>query len=111
MNERTEILRKLAALRANLNAEFGISRIGVFGSVARGEVSVDSDVDLIVEFDSLRSADLFVLAALAETLKASLGREVDLVTSRSLSKRLRLKERIEREVLYVAGTAEIVTPQ
>ncbi len=101
MNERTEILRTLAALRARLSVEFGISRIGVFGSVARGEASGDSDVDLIVEFDPSRSADLFVLAALAETLKVSLGKDVDLVTSRSISQRRRLKERIEKEVLYV----------
>jgi len=36
---------------------FGPSRVIMFGSVARGEAGVDSDVDLLVLFDSLRTAD------------------------------------------------------
>lgn len=76
-------------------------RIGVFGSIARDEASTKSDIDIIVEFDPLGQTDLFTFSALAEMLKTTLGKEVDLVTSRSISKQRRLKDRIEKEVLYV----------
>lgn len=62
----------------------GVRRIGLFGSVLRGDSRPGSDVDVLVEFDPARkSFDAFV--ALASYLETRLGREVELVTTEGLS--------------------------
>lgn len=62
----------------------GARRMGVFGSFARGEEQVGSDVDVYVEFeDHARTFDNFF--AIHVLLESLFGRPVDLVTDRSLS--------------------------
>jgi hypothetical protein len=64
--------------------QFGAQRIGVFGSLARGEATGKSDVDVYVEFaPSQRTFRNF--NALYELLERIFGRAVDLVTDHSLS--------------------------
>ena len=63
----------------------------VFGSVARGEATTESDVDLLVEFDADRSA--FDLAALRQDFEEFLGVPVDVATANGL------KEAVRSEVL------------
>jgi uncharacterized protein len=70
----------------------------MFGSVARGEATESSDVDMLVEFD--RPTGYFGLVRLQNFLKELLGREVDLGTPGSL--RPEMKQRIEREAIRVA---------
>ncbi|HNX29060.1 MAG TPA: nucleotidyltransferase family protein [Syntrophomonadaceae bacterium] len=74
-----------------------VSKIGVFGSFARGEATEESDVDILVEFD--RRVDLFHFIELQDRLAEILGRKVDLVTPKALKPLI--KDRILREVLYV----------
>ena len=76
----------------------GVRRIGVFGSVARGEAGPDSDVDVLVEFDPI--PDLLEFAALRDRLVEILGRPVDLATPGGL--RPRLRDRVLHEVRYAA---------
>ncbi len=65
---------------------FGVGRISVFGSFARGEPNDESDVDILVEFEaSGKSFDNFL--ALAEFLEEMFGRKVDLLTPESLNPR------------------------
>jgi uncharacterized protein len=65
---------------------FGVWRISVFGSFARGEPKDDSDVDILVEFETGRkSFDNFL--ALAEFLEELFGKKVDLLTPESLNPR------------------------
>jgi predicted nucleotidyltransferase len=59
--------------------------ISIFGSVARGESTSDSDVDFLVDFDSTSS--LVDLIHLEEALSELLGVEVDVVSSRALLER------------------------
>lgn len=66
-----DILRQVAEDR-------GFRKLGVFGSVARGEDGPESDIDFVVEPPA--GASLFDLAALREAFTQILGREVDLVT-------------------------------
>lgn len=62
----------------------GVKRLGLFGSFVRGEQDEDSDVDLLVEFDSgKKTFDGFI--GLAFFLEELLGRRVELVTPESLS--------------------------
>ena len=66
----------------------GVSRLALFGSVQRGVARADSDVDLLVEFQSGRKTFDNILQ-LGELLERALGRSVELVTPESLSPRLR----------------------
>ncbi len=65
---------------------FGVERLSVFGSFARGEPNEQSDVDILVKFDEgQKSFDNFL--SLAEFLEELSGRKVDLMTPESLNPR------------------------
>ncbi|MBW9222614.1 nucleotidyltransferase family protein [Methanothermococcus sp. SCGC AD-155-C09] len=94
--EVVKYLKILKKLKPILKKEFKVSRIGIFGSVVRGEQRKDSDIDIIVEFSEpigLRFIEL------AEFLEKKLGRKVDLVSKEGISPYI--KPYIEREVTYV----------
>lgn len=73
----------------------GVVRAGVFGSVARGEATDQSDIDFLVEFEKGRT--LLDLSGLRLDLIELLGHDVDVVTPRSLHPKLR--DRIMGEVV------------
>ena len=64
----------------------GAHNVGVFGSVARGEQSSGSDIDLLVDFEPGRS--LLDLTGLWLDLEGALGCKVDVVSSRGLRPRV-----------------------
>ncbi len=68
-------------------ARNGAVNVRVFGSVARGEERVDSDIDFLVNLQAGRS--LLDLARLLRELQTLLGREVDVVTEAGLRPRIR----------------------
>lgn len=59
--------------------------VALFGSVARGEETADSDIDLLVEFES--GSSLFDLVRLKAHLTDVLGRDVDVVSVGALKER------------------------
>ncbi len=71
----------------------GVKRASFFGSIVRGEMTEDSDVDLLIEFEGKKS--LLDLAHLKNELEDSINRRVDLLTYKSLHPRL--KDRILAE--------------
>lgn len=95
--KREEILERLAARRADL-ASFGVKSLALFGSVARGEVRPESDLDILVEFAGPATFDGYM--ELKFFLEELLGCSVDLVTQKALKPRLR--PYVEQEALYVA---------
>ena len=94
---RDDILRVLARFRDLKQDEFGIVRIGVFGSVAREENTDASDVDVVVE---LGQPDLLVLVGIKQELEELLQQPVDVVRYRERMNAY-LKQRIEQEAVYV----------
>ena len=62
----------------------GVRRVAVFGSVARGTARPDSDLDVLIEIDDGVKFDLIALAGLRDRLVERFGREVDIMTRRSL---------------------------
>jgi len=89
-----EILRNN---KKQLEEKFGLKKIGVFGSFARGEQRKRSDVDILVEFS--KSVGIFKFLEVQEHLEKLLGRKVDLVTKKALKPYI--KERILKQVVYV----------
>lgn len=83
--DREDIKRLLREKREEIlliAAQHGARNVRVFGSVARGEVGPESDLDLLVEMDPGRS--LLDHVALVQDLSDLLGIEVDVVTERAL---------------------------
>jgi uncharacterized protein len=75
----------------------GARSLSLFGSVARGQASDASDVDLLVDLDGPATFDGFMDLKLR--LEELLGGRVDLVTRKAI--RPRLRERIEGEAIRV----------
>jgi len=66
-----------------------INYLALFGSYARGEESLSSDIDMLVDFDSSVRVSLFDLMKTEDELTQLLGRKVDLVTKGGVSKFVR----------------------
>ncbi len=94
---RNDILRTLARFRELKQNEFGIVRIGVFGSVARNKAADANDVDIVVELDR---PDLLTLVGIKQELEELLRQPVDVVRYRDKMNPF-LKRRIEEEAVYV----------
>lgn len=79
----------IATLHANREAleMYGVRSVSLFGSVARGQANVLSDVDLLVDLDD--TVTLFGLSRLKRYLEHLLGRSVDVVPRESLRKEFR----------------------
>jgi predicted nucleotidyltransferase len=98
--KKSPVIRKLVAAAPALRTQFGLSRIGIFGSFARGEETRTSDVDVVVDF-AQGHATLKNFVGLAEQLEALFQRKVDLITSEGIDKYIR--PRVEAEVIWVEG--------
>jgi predicted nucleotidyltransferase len=88
LRERREPILRLAE-------RYRTSDVRVFGSVARGDNSESSDVDLLIKTNP--GCSLFDLGGLLEDLQDLLGSRVDLVTEDGLKPRLR--DRVLREAV------------
>jgi len=75
-----------------------VIKVGVFGSMARGDANEQSDIDLIVEFSKRKS--LLALVALEREISAALGRKVDLLTEAAISPYLRDRIMHDLQVIY-----------
>lgn len=71
-------------------------RVRIFGSVARGQVTPDSDIDFLVDFED--GSSLFDLHHLTEEIADLLGRDVDVVSTGGLKPR---DEAILAEAIYL----------
>lgn len=81
-----------------------IRRLSLFGSVLAGTNTPDSDVDLLVEFETDRAPGLLGLAGIEAELSALLGgKRVDLRTPQDLSRYFRAEVLSESEVEYAQG--------
>jgi len=67
----------------------GITRLSLFGSVARNEAGPDSDIDLVAEFDPATKMNLIRLVGLEQELSDLLGREVQILPEPIRKERLR----------------------
>ncbi len=96
MRSRDDILKQLKLHMNILTQKFYVQRIGVFGSVSRGDPVEGSDIDILVEFS--RPVGFFLFLELEEYLTSLLGAKVDLVTPDALKPATIAK--ISSEVAY-----------
>ena len=82
MNSAQEIKKFLASHKEELAKQYGVSRLGVFGSWVRGEQKADSDIDLLVEFS--RPIGLIKFISLENHLCKLTGHRIDLVMKSAL---------------------------
>ena len=91
------VLQILKQKNVELTTKFGVNSLLLFGSVARNEATITSDVDLLVEFN--RPVGYFGLFALQDYLEKLLGCPVDLGTLDSLKPYI--KDRVVGELIRV----------
>ncbi len=97
---RHPVIRHLNDVVPTIKNTFGVTRIGIFGSVVRGDETGKSDVDILVELtEGYKTLKNFV--ALADYLEALLSRKVDLVTVDGLDPYVR--PYVENEVVWAQG--------
>jgi predicted nucleotidyltransferase len=98
--------RNMSALLFDTNTlielcrENDVAKLGVFGSMARGEANDQSDIDLLVEFSKRKS--LLALVSLERKMSVALGRKVDLLTEAAISPYLRDRIKRDLRVIYEA---------
>jgi len=80
-----------------------IHRLALFGSIVRDDFRVDSDIDVLAEFEPGQPVGLLRLAELELELSDMLGRRVDLRTAGCLSRYIRDEALREARTLYVAS--------
>ena len=91
------VIRILKTFKEENSDKYGIKKIGYFGSYAREEQTIDSDVDVCV---LLETPSYMTRAAIKEDLEILFDREVDVV---SLSAKMApsFKESIDNEAIFV----------
>ena len=92
-----EIIDKLRELKPILKEKFGIEEFAVFGSVARGEDTKDSDIDIAILKSSKKS--LFLRLRAIEFLKSRLNKDVDMGYVEGM--KTFIKNRIKKDFIYV----------
>ena len=92
-----ELLQVLSRFQQDKQDEFGIVRMGIFGSAAHGRMTEESDVDVVVE---LSRPDLFALIGIKQELEELLQCPVDVLRYRETMNPF-LKKRIEQDAIYV----------
>ena len=90
------ILEKLRAFKPELQRKYPISRLGIFGSYARGEATESSDIDLAVELDGPMGLNF---VAMANEIEELFGTKVDVVPKRAIKPAY--LPSVEKDILYV----------
>ncbi|MBV6396690.1 MAG: hypothetical protein HFACDABA_02290 [Anaerolineales bacterium] len=91
------VITRIRKHRAQLE-KLGVKSLSLFGSVARGEATKNSDVDILVEFKGRATFDRYMDTKFY--LEDLLGRKVDLVTPKAIKPRM--KPYIMQELVNVA---------
>jgi predicted nucleotidyltransferase len=96
MNSEKDILEKLKELKPDLQTDYFVSKIGLFGSFSKNAFTDDSDIDILIEFDKPIGWRFFTLEIF---LEKTFGRKIDLVTKNALKEQI--KDQILKQVKYV----------
>jgi len=79
--------------------QYGVKKVYLFGSYARGKPNPGSDIDICIEKGNIQT--LFELSGFCQDLEETLGSKVDVVTTVALSEEF--KEQIEKDMVLIYG--------
>lgn len=94
---RDKVIEVLRRHKAEFAKRYGVTLLGVFGSVARDNATGASDVDVVVE---MTKPDLFYMVHIKEALEEEFHRPVDVISYEESMNRF-IKKRIDQEAVYV----------
>jgi len=94
---KNDIILSLQRFKAEKGRDYRIRRIGLFGSVARDNFGLESDIDVVVE---LENQDLFALIGIKQDLEEELQGHVDIISYRDEMNGF-LRTKIDKEAVYV----------
>lgn len=97
LKTKDEIIAVLRTFKEEFGERYGIERLGLFGSVARGEQKEDSDVDICVQ---LKDPDYFTRMEIKDFLEQRLEVKVDVVSLTAMMRNL-FRNHIEKDAIYV----------
>ncbi|HQF19567.1 MAG TPA: nucleotidyltransferase domain-containing protein [Bacteroidales bacterium] len=97
IKNREAILDELRKMKPDFAKRYGVTRLGIFGSLARNEIHDSSDIDVVLE---MREPNLFYMVHIKEALEEYFQTPVDVIRYRKLMNKY-LKARIDREAVYV----------
>ena len=89
---------ELRSIVAPLAERYGVGKVYLFGSMARGDYDEDSDYDFCIELGKIR--DLFVLSEFFQDLRDAVGSDIDLVDTKSVGTEFLNTIRSEGVVVY-----------
>lgn len=92
-----QIVNYLTNHKQELYDKYSVTKLGLFGSHARGEMYSNSDIDIVVE---LKEPDIFALIGIKQQLEDQFSTKVDIVRLRERMNQV-LRARIEKDVIYV----------
>jgi len=95
MLNKNQILSSLRSYKEEHSKEYGIEKIGIFGSYAKGSANEDSDIDIFIK---LKHSNLFLLSKFRIELEEFLGKHTDQVQCRNRMNNY-LKKHIEVEAI------------
>jgi len=90
------VITALRAHESELRAA-GVVRLSLFGSTARGDARLDSDIDLLAAFDDTRPLSLLDVIRIENQISDLLGHAVDLIEEGTLKPRVR--QNVDREAM------------
>lgn len=93
-----QVKKVITEEKDTLTKKYNVARIGVFGSVVRGEDTKDSDIDLIVDFSE--PIGLMDLVGLEFYLSDKIGKKVEIATRKSLSPYIKDKVFKQERIIY-----------
>lgn len=97
---RDKVLQIIKTHRSYLQTEYGVEKIGLFGSIATDTADADSDIDLVVQFNKPIG---FRFYELVEYLEKIFNRKVDVLTPDGIEsiRNKTISSNIKRTALYV----------
>ena len=94
MKTKDEIIAILRNFKEEFGERYGIEKLGLFGSVARGEQKEDSDIDICVK------PDYFTRMEIKESLEERFNAKVDVVSLTAIMRSL-FRNHIEKDAIYI----------
>ena len=92
-----EIIKKLKEIKPDLEKEYNITELGIFGSFVRNEQTETSDIDILIDYKPETS--ILTLGGLQNMLSEIFNMKVDIVMKKTLKRRI--GKHILSEVIYV----------